>query len=197
MPDDFAPPTGADALYPHLARGEDGSLGESGLDTARRVQMEGIARPADSIFSQDRPTDSPPSATRTAPPPNARTSALAFDPARYSAPDGQQVDETMLGEFGTAARELGLDQKGGERLLALHQKAVTAEQDAYANRLADGADALRAELNPRDIEAAKELINDPAMTPPELREWFGTWGNHPAVARMLTQWAAAVRYGRR
>jgi hypothetical protein len=153
----------------------------------------GFAKPAaetpgTALFGDRQPRPPSPSGTPPAAPFNANS---------YSAPSGGHIDPTLLGEFSTAARELGLDQKGGERLLDLHHKGMQAELDHYAKRLADDAGQLERTLPAQDLEAARELINDDRYTPPELRPWLAQWGNHPLVAQLLTRWASAIRNGRR
>jgi hypothetical protein len=103
----------------------------------------------------------------------------------------------MMGEFSSAARELRLDQRGGERLLEMRSRAVKASEAAYARQLADGVDQLTRELHPEHVATARALIADPAMTPLELRPWLETWGNHPLVVRLLANWVGAIRNGRR
>jgi hypothetical protein len=201
MSDDRAAPTSTDtgtsslasSLYPHLARGEDGSLGEAGVDTARRVQMEGIARPADTSLFGDRTTNG--QARPTAP--SGPTPAAAFNPNNYAAPEGGPIEPGLLAEFTNQAKSLGIGHEGGSKLLDLHHKAMRAELDHYAQRLANDAGQLERTLPAHDLAAARELINDDQMTPPELRPWLATWGNHPLVAQLLTRWASAIRNGRR
>jgi hypothetical protein len=189
----------ADAMYPG------GPISDGPSDARARALIDsGIAKPAE----PDVPTSLPPrnDPPRNDPPRNAPPTAPqrlwgqpdpTFDATRYAAPEGQSVDPALMGEFGSAAKELGLNQTGGERLLALHQKATTAATEAYANRLAAGAEDLVKTLNPDHVEVVKELLADERLTPPEMRQWVEQWGNHPGLARMLTAWAGAIRNGRR
>jgi hypothetical protein len=102
----------------------------------------------------------------------------------------------MMQEFAGLAREERLSHRGGERMLELFTRAQEADKQAYARRLADGVEELQRELHPEHLATARALINDPEMTPPEMREWLATWGSHPAVARMLVAWAGTIRRGR-
>jgi hypothetical protein len=183
-----APPASiAEALYP----GGPIDGGPSNPRT-REVIESGFAK-SDPRFADERP----PTRHEGGPlphAPKARTGP-AFDAARVQARD--QYDPGLMGEFGTAAREFGLDQRGGERLLEMHSRASKAAEEHYARSLAEGVDSLQRELHPEHLTAARELINDERYTPREMREWLQTWGNHPAVARMLTNWAAAIRSSRR
>ena len=160
----------------------------------RAIIDAGIARP-----SGDTPstvTGMVPTPVPTAPTDRIVEEPRLFNPGAYTPPEGQSLDPALLSEFSTAAQELGLDQRDGERLLALHQKAITASEDAYAKRLQDGVEALTRELPQQGIEDARAMIDNPALTPPELKPWLAQWGNHPLLARMLVQWAQAVRIGR-
>jgi hypothetical protein len=174
-------PSAAQALY-----GEEGPISDGPGGRAREVVDAGIARP-DPRFVDDR-----------APPPRQEArSGPAFDSARYRPTDSSSpIDPGLMGEFSGVAQELNLDQRGGERLLEMHSRAVKASEEAYARRLADNVDRLERELPAEHLRAARELINDENYTPREMREWLGTWGNHPAVAQMLVRWAAAIRNGR-
>jgi hypothetical protein len=119
-----------------------------------------------------------------------------FDAARYRTSDGTSFDPNLMGEFGRAAHELGLDQRGGERLLEMHSRAVKASEEAYARQLDRNSEQLARSLPAEDVQTVKELLVDPNLTPPEMRAWVERWGSHPAVATMLTRWAAAIRNGR-
>jgi hypothetical protein len=116
----------------------------------------------------------------------------AFDAARYQARTGFDPDPALMSEFNSVAADLGIDQRGGEELLALHQRAVQAAEERYAQELANSSEALAASFAPADLEAARAAVNDPRLTPPEMRDWIARWGSHPALAKMLVTWAAAI-----
>jgi hypothetical protein len=180
-------PSAATAVWPHLARGDDGEFGESGVDTARRVQMDGVAKPADTSLFGDRTTNGQARPSPTTP---ARGGDV-LDPGTLRLPEGYEAG-SLMPEAADLARELGVGNKGLEKALNLMTRSIEANENAYARELEVGVDRLQRELNPTHVAIAKELINDPAFTPAELKPWFARWGNHPAVARMLTQWAAAI-----
>ena len=165
-----ARPSAAEALY-----GPDGPA--SGPSGAKAFVEAGIARP-DPRFADER------SPTRPGP---------GFDAARWRG--GDQFDPQMMGECSSVAREMGLDQKGGERLIELHSRAQQAAEENYARKLSEGVDELARSLPAEDLAAARSLIADERFTPRELRPWLERWGNHPAIATMLTRWASAIRRG--
>jgi hypothetical protein len=101
-------------MYPHLTGGGDGdgSLGESGVDRARQVQMEGVARP-DPRFEQSTP----------------RPSHAPFDPSRYQG--AAELDPAGFQEFGATAKELGLSHDVATRLLGMHTKVLSEQRDAF------------------------------------------------------------------
>jgi hypothetical protein len=170
-------PSAAEAMY-----GRDGPINDGPAGERTRALIEqGIAHPDERY-------------ARESPPARQEARGPTFDSARY--PGRDQLDPGMTGEFSAVARELGLTQRGGERLLEMHSRAVKASEEAYARRLAEGSDQLARELNPEHVQIARDLIADERMTPKELRPWLETWGNHPLIARLLVNWAAAIRGGR-
>ena len=108
-------PSAAQAPYPHLTAGDSGETGETGVDTARALIQSGIARPGEErpVFG-DQPRSSPSPST-----PPTRQGAAAFDASQYRPADGVELDKGMLGEFGTTAKELGISQAQGEKLLQM------------------------------------------------------------------------------
>jgi hypothetical protein len=169
-------------MYPHLQHGN-GEFGETGRDTARQLIESGKARPADTSMFRDQARPAP--AGREGP---------AFDVARV--PVSFDADPQMLQSFGSAAREMGLSQSQGQRLLQMHADAARAGEEAYSRRLDAGADALARSLPAEGIEAAKAMLHDDRYTPAELRPWLLRWSHHPQLAQLLVNWAMAARGGR-
>jgi hypothetical protein len=167
-------------MYPHLANGEGGELGESGLDQARRMQMEGVARP-DPRFEQ---------ATRHPSP-----GSPAFDPARYQG--AAELDPAGLREFGAAAKELGLSHDVGTRLLQMHSKAMSAQRDALETQWNSWYRETELHFGDRlpevvaDIKAGAGSDGD-AQRFYELLEWSGL-AFEPAVLRTLHRLAGGGR----
>jgi hypothetical protein len=186
-------PSAAEAMYGPDGPISDGpNFNEPAVNRARAMIESGIAKPAaetpgNALFG-DRPDNG-----QARPAPSGTPPAAPFNANSYSAPEGGHIDPGLLGEFSTAAKELGLDQRGGERLLDMHHKAMRAELDHYAQRLADDAGQLERTLPAHDLAAARDFVNDPQLTPPELRPWLAQWGNHPLIAQMLTNWAREMR----
>ena len=183
--DRSAPPSAAEALYPG------GPINDGpGLGRTKELIESGIAKPAASPFAEERPSP------RTERGTERRGEPTPFDANRYQPPEGYQAHPELMREFAGLAREERLSHRGGERMLELFTRAQEADKQAYAQRLAAGVEELQRELHPEHLATARALINDPEMTPPEMRQWLATWGSHPAVARMLTAWAGAIRRGR-
>lgn len=189
-------PSAAAAMYPHLAAGQDGSLGETGLDTARRVQMDGVAKPsaAQGLYPGGPHRDGPVlgEARQGAP-------AAAFDPAQYRPADGAELDQTMMGEFSRGARQFGIGQEAGQWLVSdMYPRAVKAAEQRYINELEANAPSWTGSLAAADVEAAKTLLDDPAFTPPALRDWVKSWASrHPDFGRMIAAWGGAAARGAR
>jgi hypothetical protein len=175
-------------MYPHLANGQDGSLGERGLDTARALQQSGVAKPAVSLFGDERssargpnPGDPGSSSGRNEP---------AFDPAKLQGYEG--VDPAILRDL----TRIGVSQRQGTELRPIYERAVKDDLQRYARSLEANADRLARELPAEGVEAARAMIHDDSMTPPELRPWLLQWSAHPALARLLVNWASAASRGR-
>jgi hypothetical protein len=152
-------------MYPHLAEGGDGSLGEAGMDTARRMQQDGIAKPSHgSPFAEERP-------------PRTERNGPSFDSARYTAPEGYEVNGPLMAEFSQLANEFGLNQQQGSRALDFYRRATEASEEHYARQLAGNTERLSRELPAEDLQMVRELINDPALTPAPMRDWVLRWGS--------------------
>jgi hypothetical protein len=178
-----AVPSAADRMYPHLGNGESGELGETGYDTARRIQQDGIAKPAASPFAEERP-------------PRTERNGPSFDSARYQAPQGYEVNGPLMAEFSQLANEFGLNQQQGSRALDFYRHSLEAGEEHYAKQLAANTERLSRELPAEDVQMVKELIADEELTPPTMKNWILRFGSHPDVAQMLTRWARAIRSGR-
>jgi hypothetical protein len=170
---DSGPPSIAEAMY-----GKDGPINGRVSDDGTRLGIEaGIARPAAerALFGNGQQ-----------PPPAGQTPAAAFNPERYAAPEGGHLDPAMMGEFSTAARELGINQQGGEKLLDLHHKAMTqgherARADWYATTERDFGGQLPRVVS--DIQAAVGNDAD-AQRFYKMLEWSGL-AVEPSVLRVL------------
>jgi hypothetical protein len=175
------PATAAEALY-----GRDGPIsGGPNFGTQRQFVEGGIARP-DPRFADERQ------------PARQEARGPAFDPARYTAPEGYETHPEMMNEFAGLASEFGLDQQAGARTLDLYRRATEASEQAYARSLEAKVDSWAGALPPQDIEDAKVMLNDPDYTPVAIREWTKTWASrHPDFGKMIAAWGAAAARGRR
>lgn len=183
---DAAPPRSlAEAFY-----GPNGPISDGGpAGSARSIIDAGIAKPAAEQPLPDRFNGQPakiggqglvlPEAPQQ------------FDPDKLTIPEGLEADPVLMGDFSTAARELGLNHKGAERLMALHARAVQAAGEAQAREVSGWESEARrhfgAEL-PRvaaDIRDAIGTDHD-AQTFLSLMDRTGL-GSNPAVLRVLAR----------
>ena len=184
MSEEHGTPSLAERMY-----GPDGPIGGGPSDPRTRTVIEaGVARP-DPRLADDQPRPSP--ADR-----GVRAGA-PFDPGQYRPADGAQFDQGMMTEFGATARELGISQQAGERLLGLHHKAMTAQtaalerqwNDWYAQTQRHYGDRLPEIVH--DIKAA--VGSDPdAAEFYRLLEWSGM-AYSPQVLRVLHRLAGGGR----
>lgn len=136
--------------------------------------------------------------------------AVAAEKAKFAAPEkyeqfklpeGVQPDETMLGEFGKVAKELGLKQDGAQKLVDFYGNAVAAVVKAHA---AEGDKLVETWLT--EAKADKEIGGanfdknagkavavidkfNPAVKAAMNASGFG---NHPEVIRLLAKIADAI-----
>lgn len=125
--------------------------------------------------------------------------AEPFNPEMVKLPEGLQADPALMGEFATTAKELGLDNAGGERLLQLHAKAQKAEAARWDQTSAQWASEVQARVPHSQIEAARQLVLDNNLTDPELAKWLGSSpaGNWLPLVRTLANYANALAAARR
>lgn len=104
-------------------------------------------------------------------------------------PEGFQVDETIKGEFESAAKEIGLSQKGVERLVAIQTKLQENQATKTAELVKKWGEDIKAdkELGGNDyqakaakaVEFRKAFFSDDAKA---LLDKSGL-GNHPEIVR--------------
>lgn len=106
----------------------------------------------------------------------------AYQP--FDVPAGLPVDEGLMGEFATLAKELNLSQEAAQKLVSFQAKAALQERDAwYAASQADaefGGQHLKTNL-----ETALRAVD--AFGTPELKRLLVDTGlgDHPEVIRMF------------
>jgi hypothetical protein len=164
-------------MYPHLPNSESGSLGETGYDTARRLQQEGIAQP-DPRFER---------VNQRAP------NGPAWDSANYQPPEGYTVHEPTMREFSSLASEFGLSHKSAEKALDFYRRVSEGEDKARHGRLEQAWNEWHAatqrelghQLEPMvaDIKEAVGTDHDAARFF-ELLSWSGI-EHDPSVLRVL------------
>lgn len=92
-------------------------------------------------------------------------------------------------EFTRAATELGLDKAGAERLVQLDTKRNT---DYWQRQSDTWAEAARKEFSDADLTSARMFAS--RFGDPELQTLLaGPYGNHPAIVRLLSRAARAVK----
>jgi hypothetical protein len=172
------PPTSAaEAMYPHLsgnASSENAALGEAGLDTARRMQQSGIARPD---------PNGPP----------ARGPEQPWDSARYQPPEGYTVHEPTMREFSQLVNDFGLTQRQAERALQFHQKITEGDDKARRDQLEQTWNSWHAATQRELGHQLPEMVDDirnavgsdrDASRFFELLSWSGI-EHDPSVLRVL------------
>jgi len=117
--------------------------------------------------------------------PGATPEAVAAN--TFTLPEGMEPHPELIGEFGTAAKELRLDKAGADRLLALHAKATQAATDHQAGEWRKQSEAAFSADELADIRSSfTEAIGTDAdaQTFRQLLSSSGL-GNHPAVIRVI------------
>jgi hypothetical protein len=117
-----------------------------------------------------------------APPQDPAVAAYTFD-----LPEGFQADEASLGELKALAVQSKLEPATTSRLVALHAKALAAEQARLDADIAGWAEKSRAlpEWTDPQRPAALEVVR--SVLPPSARTWLEStaFGSHPEVVRMV------------
>lgn len=113
-------------------------------------------------------------------------------------PEGYDVDEEIKGEFTTAAKEIGLSQKGVERLVAIQTKMQENQAARTAAMVKDWDKQTRAdkEIGGKDFEAnaasAREFLSQFADEDVNVLLDRTGLGNHPAVVKMFVRAGKAM-----
>lgn len=113
-------------------------------------------------------------------------------------PEGFEVDEDIKGEFTTAAKEIGLSQKGVERLVSIQTKLQENQAARTAAMVKDWDKQTRAdkEIGGKDFEAnaasAREFLSQFADEDVNVLLDRTGLGNHPAVVKMFVRAGKAM-----
>jgi hypothetical protein len=189
-------PSAAERMYPG------GPISDApGQGRAAEMIEAGIARPSNGValFGDDRPSpagdQSRPSPT---PSPGQARPGLPFDAARWSSSSqAYDVDADLMTEFGALAKDAGVGQYAGDKLLALHQRALAAQNAKFEQETANWYAMSQREFGadlPMVVNEIKGAV-DKAATPVDakrfyqLLEWSGL-AAEPAVLRTLHRLAA-------
>jgi hypothetical protein len=131
-------------------------------------------------------------------PPEAKAPEV-FNPEMVRVPENVTVDPALMGEFATAAKDLGLGQEGAQRLLDLHARAQEAEATRWEQTSAQWQAETVSSMSTREIQSATSLLRDLRLTDPQVREWLESspGGNWLPLVRTLARYAEAIDRGRR
>jgi hypothetical protein len=208
------PPTAAQILYPGMASEANPAAtppvaeqamspaaqalyGSSSTKVARLTAtggspLGGQARPA-TLLGQPAVTQQPGTGKPTEGTAPA-ADAMPFNPDMIEI-EGMQADPALMGEFSTAAKELGLDHTGAERLLQLHAKTQKQADAAMERQSQAWQQETLTALPEHEIRSVTRLLRDPSLTDPQLREWLESSpaGNWLPLIKTLSNWARAMR----
>jgi len=151
---------------------------------------------------RDTPRAAPPS-TRPGEPPAAGERSLAqafygkaeaaagqpFDAAKIALPEGYSAEPALMSEFSGAAKELRLDQAGADRLVALHAKALQAQEAAADRQSAEWQEATKAHYG-SNLSATMGQIRERVGNDRDGQEFlklmsYSGLGNNVHVLRVL------------
>jgi hypothetical protein len=182
----------ADRMY-----GPDGPISDGpGQGRAQELIDSGIAKPSNgtTLFGDDRPA--PGDQNRPAPAPGQARPGLPFDAARWSSStQAYEVDPALMGEFGALAKDAGMGQYAGDKLLALHKKGLEAQTARFEQETANWYAMSQREFGadlPMVVNEIKGAV-DRASTPADakrfyqLLEWSGL-AAEPACCEPCTGW---------
>jgi hypothetical protein len=181
-------PSIAEAMY-----GPSGPIQSSVSDPRTQAIVDGGKAQPDPRFVNDRPSGPPPLPgqipTRpgqpTLGPRNEPAGAQPFDAARWQAPENFQPDPATMQEFAGT----GVTQAQGEKLLALHQKAVAAQQDQLEKAWNDWHATTQRELGhqlPGMVDDIRDAVGNDrdASRFYQLLQWSGI-EHDPSVLKVL------------
>lgn len=116
-------------------------------------------------------------------------------------PEGYEIDADVRTEFETTAKEIGLSQKGAEKLVAIQTKLQEKQAERTANTIASWAKDVKAdkELGGNDYDAKMAVARESLATFGDedlgvLLDKTGI-GNHPAMIRFMYRAGKAMGEG--
>lgn len=110
-------------------------------------------------------------------------------------PEGHELDQQVLGEFSTVARELNLTQGNAQKLLdkvlpAIHASAMSKQSALMSqwNEAVRTDKEIGGQKLDENLAAAKRAVTDAAFGNKALRDLLnGPFGAHPEVVRFLVK----------
>jgi len=113
-------------------------------------------------------------------------------------PEGFELDEEVAGEFKSAAKELGLDQEGVNKLVELQSKLYERQLEAHQKTIADWGNEVKADKEiggdklAENLAIARKAVD--TFGGEELKTLLNSTGlgNHPAVVRFALKVGKAI-----
>jgi hypothetical protein len=199
---DSAPITQATANTPISGDAQPAASVAPAATSAPASAPAGDATTAATATTSQQATEGQPAATPAAANTEGDTGTKGDQPSsapekyEFKAPEGTSLDEAVIAEYSTVAKELGLSQEAAQKVIdklapKLAERTAAAQVEAF-NAFKDGLEAqTRADkelggdkLN-ENLAVAKKALN--AFGTPELRKLLDDTGlaNHPEVIRVL------------
>jgi hypothetical protein len=162
----------------------------------RNIIESGRAQPSSLLSArpgQQQPGQRPAQQPSAAPGP---TPAPSFDAGKLA--DAGDLDPGMLGQFADTAKELGLNQAGGQRLLDMHKEAVAARDQQFHQEITNWEQDTKQQFGPHlanVVEEVRGAIGEDADAQRfvQLLDWSGL-GSNASVLRVLHRLARGGRY---
>jgi len=168
-------------------------LGGTSDASATEAAAAGSDKPDDGtttdLGAEDKPTDTPANEMHGAP---------EGDYSEFTVPDGSTRDPVLLGEFTPLAKELGLSQKGAQKLVDFKSKLDQRAIQAWGDHVKDLR--TQAQADPEiggtkyqaSIAAGRDVIKK--FAPAGFTQMLNSYGigNHPLMIKFMTKIAAAT-----
>lgn len=126
----------------------------------------------------------------------AKTAPVELQP--FKLPEGREADPVLMGEFSSVAKELGLTQDAGQKLIDLYEKAVGAQQAAWDAQAAKWPEQVKADpdLGGANFDKTKAEVSRvmAKFGTVELRQYLTDTklGDHPELVRFVAKIGRAM-----
>lgn len=125
-----------------------------------------------------------------------------FDPAKLALPEGMQLDEGLMEQFAPLAKDLGLNQEQGQKLIEMHTQALQSMHEQVTKAFGDTV-ASWAETAKTDKEIGGDKYTENVATAVKAIDRFGSpelraalnetgLGNHPELIRFCLRIGKAI-----